>query len=151
MNQLRSSKCEFLKKTGYTLVSYRSPDVKGDFTMGENSIVMDEATIQPRVKIGNNVFVWGDAMIGHHSVIEDNCWLTSGCMVGGATRIGNGSFVGLGAMVGHGVTVGEKCMLGAGSLAIKDLPAGTVTIAPHTEAHRLNSDQFVRMSTCFRL
>ena len=90
-------------------------------------------------------------MIGHHAIIEDNCWLTSGCLIGGITTIGKGTFVGLGAMIGHGVVIGEKCMLGAGTLATKDLPPGTVTIAPNTESHRLNSDQFIRMSTCFRI
>lgn len=151
MNQLRVSKCDHFKKLGFSFAKYRSPYVKGEFTIGDNSIVMDETTVQPRATIGSNVFVWGGSMIGHHAIIDDNCWLTSGCLIGGATSIGQSSFVGLGAMVGHGVAIGERCMLGAGTLATKDLPAGTVTIAPNTPTHRLNSDQFIRMSTCFRV
>ena len=151
MNQLRTSKYEYFKKLGYSFASYISPLVKGNFTIGENTIVMDHSMIQPCVNFGNNVFVWGGAMVGHHAIIEDNCWLTGGCQVGGIAKIGQSTFLGLGAIVGHEILVGEKCMLGAGTLTCKSIKSGTVLIAPNTEPHRLNSDQFTRMSTCFRV
>lgn len=150
MNNLRTMKLEYLKNLGYSFASYISPYVKGNYSIGENSIVMDYAMIQPCVTIGNNVFVWGGAMIGHHATIDDNVWLTGGCMIGGVTKIGKNTFVGLGAIVGHEVQVGEKCMLGASSLITKSIGDGIVLVAPSTEPHRLNSDQFTRMSTCFR-
>ncbi len=151
MNQLRTSKYNYFKTLGFSFANYVSPNVLGNFTVGENSIIMDGTIIQPCAKFGNNVFVWGGAMIGHHSTIEDNCWLTGGCLIGGITQIGQSTFVGLGAMVGHEVVIGEKCMLGAGTLTCKSIKSGTVLIAPNTEPHRLNSDQFTRMSTCFRV
>jgi sugar O-acyltransferase (sialic acid O-acetyltransferase NeuD family) len=150
INELRASKYDYFKRLGYSFASYVSPFVKGNFTIGENTVVMDHAMIQPCVTIGNDVFVWGGSMVGHHAVIEDHCWLTGGCMVGGAARIGTRSFVGLGAIVGQEVHVGEKCMLGASTLTTKNIGSGTVLITPPTEPHRLNSDQFTRMSACFR-
>ncbi|PJA06099.1 MAG: hypothetical protein COX71_03320 [Flavobacteriales bacterium CG_4_10_14_0_2_um_filter_35_18] len=150
MNQLRSSKYDYFKENGYSCASYISPLVKGNFTIGENTIIMDGAMIQPCATFRNNVFVWGGAMVGHHAVVEDHCWLTGGCLVGGVTRIGKNTFVGLGAIVGHEVIVGEKCMLGAATLTIKSIGDGVVLIEAHTEPHRLNSDQFIRMSSCFR-
>jgi len=150
MNQLRASKYEYFKNLGYSFASYVSPFVKGNYTFGENTIIMDGAMIQPCAKFGNNVFVWGGSMIGHHAVIEDHCWLTGGCLIGGITSVGQNTFVGLGAMVGHEIKIGEKCMLGAGILTCKSIAAGTVLVAPNTEPHRLNSDQFTRMSTCFK-
>jgi len=151
MNQLRTSKYEYLKKRGFSFAKYVSPNVNGNFTIGVNSIVMDGAIIQPCAKFGNNVFVWGGAMVGHHAIIEDNCWLTGGCLIGGISKIGQSTFVGLGAMVGHEIIIGEKCMLGAGTLTCKSISDGSVLIAPNTEPHRLNSDQFTRMSSCFRV
>jgi sugar O-acyltransferase (sialic acid O-acetyltransferase NeuD family) len=150
MNNFRTSKFEFFKSLGYSFANYSSPFVRGNFTIGENSIVMDLAIIQPNVIIRNNVFVWSGAMIGHHAIIDDNCWLTGGCLVGGASTIGKGSFLGLGAMVGHEIQIGEKCMLGAGSLTTKSIGNGVVLITPATEPHRLNSEQFTKMSTCFK-
>lgn len=151
MNQLRTSKYQYFKNLGFTFASYISPAVKGNFPIGENTIVMDGAVIQPCAKFGNNVFVWGGTMVGHHAIVGDNCWLTGGCLIGGITRIGQSTFVGLGTIVGHEVEIGEKCMLGAGTLLCKSIPAGTVLVEPNTEPHRLNSDQFTRMSTCFRI
>lgn len=150
INQLRTAKYEYFKQNGYSFASYVSPLVIGNFSVGENTIIMDNSMIQPCVTFGNNVFVWSGAMVGHHAVIEDNCWLTGGCMIGGLTKVGRNTFVGLGAMAGHEVNIGEKCMLGAATLTTKSIGDGVVLIAPPTEPHRLNSDQFTRMSSCFR-
>lgn len=150
INQLRTQKYEYFKQAGYKFASYISPFANGNFTIGENTIIMDSSMIQPCVKFGNNVFVWGGAMVGHHSIIEDNCWLTGGCLIGGSVNMGQGCFIGMGAMLGQEVKVGEKCMIGAGTLTIKNIGDKVVVIAPQTEIHRLNSDQFTRMSSCFR-
>lgn len=150
VNSLRTQKYNYFKDAGYKFASYKSPYVNGNFTFGENTIIMDNAIVQPNVKFGNNVFVWGGAMIGHHSVINDNCWLTGGCLIGGSVNMGQGCFIGMGAMLGQEVVAGEKCMIGAGTLTIKNIGDKVVIIAPPTELHRLNSDQFTRMSSCFR-
>ncbi len=150
MNQLRTSKFDYFKQNGYSLASYVGPFIKGNFSFGENTIIMDHAMIQPCVSLGDNVFVWGGTMIGHHATIENHCWLTGGCMIGGSAKIGKSTFIGLAAVVGHEVQVGEKCMLGACTLTTKSIGNGVVLITAPTESHRLNSDQFMRMSTCFR-
>ncbi|MEA3642768.1 MAG: hypothetical protein VBE63_22925 [Lamprobacter sp.] len=151
INQLRADKVAWARAQGYRLAKYRSPHVLGDYSLGENSIVMDGAAIQPAVTLGDDVFVWGGAMIGHHTHIGDHCWLTGGCAIGGASSLGAGTFVGLNATIGHEIALGERCLLGAHTLTSKPLPAGTVVIAPDTETHRLNVDQFSRLSACFRL
>ena len=151
INQLRSSKFDFFKNKGYDFASYISPNVTGDFTIGENSIVMDNTTIQPCVKIGNNVLVWGGALIGHHAIIQDHCWLTGGCLVGGIVTLGKRTFVGLGAVLGNEIVVGTDCMIGASTLSTTNIKEGTVLLVGPTEAHRLNSAQFSRMSACFKM
>lgn len=151
INQLRTLKYDYFKNLGYSFASYISPYVKGDFTIGENSIIMDNAVVQPCVSFGNNVFVWGGAMIGHHAVINDHCWLTGGCQIGGVVNLGDGTFIGLGAVIGNEVKVGKKCMLGASTLTTKNIEDKTVVMVGPTEKHRLNSDQFTRMSSCFRV
>ena len=151
MNKLRSDKFTYFKENGYQFASYKSPYVQGDFTLGENTIIMDGAMIQPVVTFGDNVFVWGGAMVGHHAVIKNHCWLTGGCLIGGAVILGESSFIGMGAIVGQEVITGIECMLGAGSLTIKNIVDKTVVIEQQTEIHRLNSTQFTRMSSCFRV
>ena len=87
INKLRTTKYEYFKQLGYSFASYVSPYVKGNFTIGENTIIMDNAIVQPCVKFGDNVFVWGGAMVGHHVIIENNCWLTGGCLIGGISKL----------------------------------------------------------------
>jgi sugar O-acyltransferase (sialic acid O-acetyltransferase NeuD family) len=151
MNKLRSEKYTYLKNLGYQFASYRSPYIQGDFSIGENSIIMDGAVIQPLAQFANNVFVWGGAIVGHHAVIQDNCWLTGGCQIGGSVNLGEGTFVGMGAMVGQEVKTGVECMLGAGTLTIRSIGDKAVVVEQQTDIHRLNSQQFTRMSSCFRV
>ena len=104
------------------------------------------AIIHPCVQLGNNVFVWSGAMVGHHSVIEDNCWLTSCCNISGNVRIGTNTFLAVNATVGHSVTIGKNCFLGANSLITKHLEDDKVVIAESSKPLRLSSAQFLRMS-----
>jgi sugar O-acyltransferase (sialic acid O-acetyltransferase NeuD family) len=151
INKLRSEKYVYLKNVGYSFASYRSPNVPGEFSIGENTIIMDGAAIQPFAQFANNVFVWGGAMIGHHAIIHDNCWLTGGCQIGGSVNLGEGTFVGMGAIIGQEVKTGVECMIGAGTLIIRSIGDMAVVVEQQTEIHRLNSQQFTRMSSCFRV
>ena len=151
MNGFRADKVKWARTQGYGLVSYRSPNVPGDYNLGENSIVMDGSVIQPRVSLGHNVFVWGGSMIGHHTVIGDHCWLTGGCAIGGLVSMGERCFVGLNATVGHEISIGNQCMLGANTLVNRSIGDEVVLVDRDTEPHRLNSAQFARMSQCFQL
>jgi sugar O-acyltransferase (sialic acid O-acetyltransferase NeuD family) len=149
INSLRMSKYEHLKNLGYSFATYISPYVKGNFTFGENTIIMDNAVIQPCAKFGNNVFVWGGAMVGHHADIKDHCWLTGGCLIGGITIVDEATFIGLGAAIGNEIIIGKKCMIGAQTLVTKSVADKIVLIKEPTQPHRLNADQFIRMSACF--
>lgn len=151
MNKLRGEKYAYLKNLGYAFASYCSPYVQGDFSIGANTIIMDGAVVQPLAQFANNVFVWGGAMVGHHAKIQDNCWLTGGCLIGGSVDLGEGSFVGMGAILGQEVKTGAECMFGAGTLTTRSLGNNAVVVAEQTEIHRLNSQQFTRMSSCFRM
>jgi sugar O-acyltransferase (sialic acid O-acetyltransferase NeuD family) len=151
VNSLRANKYKYFKELGYSFASYKSPYVFGEYSIGENTIVMDSAVIQPLASFGNNVFVWGGAMVGHHATIQDGCWLSGGCLIGGSVNLGRSSFVGMGAIVGQEVKTGVECMLGAGSLTIRSIGDKAVVVKEQTEIHRLNSEQFTRMSSCFNV
>lgn len=150
LNGLRKMKCSEGGAKGYTLASYVSPYVYGDFTIGANSLLLDGAVVQPKAKIGNNVFVWGGAMIGHHAAIQDHCWVTGSANVGGLSTIGEECFLGLNATIGHGVEVGVRCLIGANTLITKPVASESVIVTSDTVTHRLKVDQFLRLTSCFR-
>lgn len=148
LNKLRETKCNEAKEKGYQLVSVISPlcNIPSDVTIGWNCFVMPPSIIHPCVQIKNNVFIFSGAMVAHHSIIEDHCWLTSCCNISGNVHIGVNTFVAVNATVGHSVKIGKKCFLGANSLVTKDLEDEKVVIAESSKPIRLNSSQFLKLS-----
>jgi sugar O-acyltransferase (sialic acid O-acetyltransferase NeuD family) len=149
MNQLREKKCNEALQKGYKLVSIISPmaNVPSNVINGYNCFVMSPAIIHPCVELGNNVFVWSGAMVGHHSKIGDNVWLTSCSNIGGNVNAGNNSFFAVNATVGHSVNIGKDCFLGANTLVTKELLDGQVVISESNKPIKLNSKQFLRLSS----
>jgi UDP-3-O-[3-hydroxymyristoyl] glucosamine N-acyltransferase len=107
---------------------------------------MNQVLIHPRVQLGNNVFVWSGAMIGHHSTIGDNCWLTSCANISGVVTVGKNCFFAVNATVAHGIKIEDECFIGANALVTKCTNPGEVYLAESTKAFRLSSRQFLRMS-----
>ncbi len=148
LNRVRENKCREAMVKGYSLVSVISPlcNIPVNVVLGWNCFVMPPAIVHPCVEIKNNVFVWSGAMVAHHSVIEDNCWLTSCCNISGNVLLGANTFMAINATIGHSVHVGKNCFLGANTLVIKNLEDDKVVIAESNKPLRLTSSQFLRMS-----
>ena len=148
LNRVRASKYHAAKQKGYNLVSYVSSksNIIGNITCGDNCLILENQVIQPYVKIGNNVWIWGGVLVGHHSVIGDHCWLTSEASIGGHAVIGPYCFLGMNATVGHMVTVGQESFIGACTLVTKNVREKSVYITKDTEAYRLESDQFLAIT-----
>jgi sugar O-acyltransferase (sialic acid O-acetyltransferase NeuD family) len=149
LNAVRARKCREAKTKGYTLISYVSPrcDHGPWLELGENCLILDGVGIQPGVRIGNNVSLWNNALIGHHSIIQDDCWIAAGATLGGSVTLGERSFVGLNATLGGEISIGADCFLGGGSLVLKSAAPRSVFIARGTDKFRLQSDEFLRMTT----
>ena len=89
MNDLRSKKVAEAKLKGFKIASYISSKATtfSDFSCGENCFILEDNTIQPFVKIGNNVTLWSGNHIGHHSVIQSNCFISSHVVVSGGLML----------------------------------------------------------------
>ena len=86
-------------------------------------------------------------MIGHHSKISDNCWLTSSCNIGGNVEMGQNCFVAMNATVSHSIRIGNQCFLGANTLVTKDMEGEKVVISESSKPIKLNSSQFLKFSS----
>ena len=123
LNRARRRLYQTCKALGYPCASYISSHAFfwKNAEIGENSFIFEDNTVQYHVKIGNNVILWSGNHIGHRSVIEDDCWITSHCVISGFCRIGRGSFLGVNATLGDNVTLGEDTVFGAGAITVKRL------------------------------
>ena len=89
LNIIRETKYNQAKLKGYKLVSYiSSKSVYWRFNYGDNCFILENQTIQPTVKIQNNVMIWSGNHLGHGSLIMDNSYLSSHICISGHTVIG---------------------------------------------------------------
>lgn len=146
LNRSRTRLFHICKEKGYRCASYISSRafVWHNVKVGENSFIFEDNTLQYHVTIGNNVVLWSGNHIGHRTVIEDNCWLTSHDVISGFCRIGKNSFIGVNATVGDEVTLGEDTVFGAGAVTVKSLPdkGGVYVGNPARKLNRTAYEQF---------
>lgn len=148
LNRLRERLFAATKGKGYRLASFvssRSWPREG-LVCGENCFVADGVSVEPGAALGNDVALWSNVVIGHHSKIGDHAWLAAGTVVGGSCEIGTRSFLALNVTVGNEVIVGEDSLLGARTLVTKSLAPKTVVIERDSEPFRLDSEHFLKIS-----
>ena len=141
MNKIRAEKYCKAKALGYELVSYISSKCSflTEYPIGENCFILEDNTVQPFVKIGNNVTLWSGNHIGHHSTIHDHCFIASHVVISGGVEIGESCFIGVNATLRDHIKVGEKCVIGAGALLLADAEPEGVYIGQATERAKVPS------------
>lgn len=143
MNKLREEKYQQAKANGYELVSYVSSRCSflTDYPVGDNCFVLEDNTIQPFVKIGNNVTLWSGNHIGHDAVIEDHCFLASHIVVSGYVRIKRNCFIGVNATLRNSITIAAETLIGAGAVIMKDTVEKGVYLPQRAELFNKKSDE----------
>lgn len=141
LNALRKERYLKAREMGYRMASYVSSraSVLTDEPIGENCFILEDNTIQPFVRIGNNVTLWSGNHIGHHSVIHDHCFLASHIVVSGGVEIGEHCFIGVNATLRDHIRIGERCVIGAAAVMLADAEAEGVYMATATERSRVPS------------
>lgn len=121
MNRLRESIYNDIKAKGYELISYISSKATICHNeIGDNCFILEDNTIQPFTKIGNNVVLWSGNHIGHHSEIEDHVTLTSHVVISGHCLIKKYSVLGVNAAIRDGITIAEATFVGMSASVTKD-------------------------------
>ena len=135
LNRLRQAKFEQAKAAGYHLPSYVcSKSVTWpDLEMGENCFILENQTIQPTVKLGDNVMLWSGTHIGHGTHIGSHTYFASHIVVSGHCRIGQRCFFGVNATLRDFLKVGDEAFIAMDASLTKDVEAGAVVLgAPAT-------------------
>jgi sugar O-acyltransferase (sialic acid O-acetyltransferase NeuD family) len=147
LNRVRTRLYQVVKSQGYTCISYVSSRafVWRNVTIGENCFIFENNTLQPFVKIGDNVVLWSGNHIGHNTIIRENCFIASHVTVSGFCEIGANCFLGVNSTIINNVAVARDCFVGAGALIQKDTEEGKVYQASATEASRVGSLRLFRI------
>ena len=147
-NLIRKIKFNEFKKKGYKFAKYISTksNLSYDMNLGENSAILENQSIQPFVKILNNVFVWSGTVIGHNSIIKSHSWITSGSNIGGNCKIGEQCFLGLNSTIVNMVNISSNCFIGANSLVSKNILKNRVLIEHDTPLSNMDIENFYRLT-----
>jgi acyl-[acyl carrier protein]--UDP-N-acetylglucosamine O-acyltransferase len=140
---VRAEKYFQAKAMGYSLASYVSSHCTylSKNSPGDNCFILEDNTIQPFVKIGNNVTLWSGNHIGHDSVIDDHCFLASHIVVSGHVHIGSYCFLGVNATLRNSIVIAPNTLIGAGALIMKDTAEKDVYVPRRTELFPKKSDE----------
>jgi sugar O-acyltransferase (sialic acid O-acetyltransferase NeuD family) len=149
LNRVRARLVQAVKTQGYSLASYVSPRafVWRNVEMGEHCFVFEHNTLQPFVRLGSNVVLWSGNHVGHHTIVRDNCFVSSHVVISGFCDIGENSFLGVNAAVANNVVVGRDNWLGPGTSIMKDTPAGALFRTEHPEPSRVSAPRFFRIDS----
>ena len=131
-------------------------------TIGKDCYIVASAEVIGKVKMGDNVSVWfnavirgdvNDIVIGNRSNVQDlalihvsgpnpaiigeNVTIGHGAMVHGC-RIGNNCLIGMGAIVLDGAEIGDNCIVAAGTVVSpgKKFPEGSMILGIPARATR---------------
>jgi sugar O-acyltransferase (sialic acid O-acetyltransferase NeuD family) len=138
MNTLRKKIYEEGKTKGYEFISYISSKATVcDNEIGENCFILEDNTLQPFTKIGNNVVMWSGNHIGHHGIIEDHVFFTSHVVLSGHCHVKERAWFGVNSTIRDYITIGEGSLIGMGALITKDTePNGLYIGAPAKKQER---------------
>jgi len=124
LNRLRTRLSAEAKAKGFKLASYVSSRafVWRNVRIGEHCFIFEDNTVQPFVRLGYNVVLWSGNHIGHHSVIKDNCFVSSHVVVSGFVEVEENCFLGVNSTIVNNVKIGKDCWLGPNVTIVKDAP-----------------------------
>jgi sugar O-acyltransferase (sialic acid O-acetyltransferase NeuD family) len=142
MNRVRAEKYARARELGYALATYVSSRCSylTDSPPGDNCFILEDNTVQPFVRIGNDVTLWSGNHIGHDSVIDDHTFVTSHVVVSGNVRIGSYCFLGVNSTLRNSIVVAPETLVGAGAAIMKDTKPKGVYLAPRAELFDKTSD-----------
>lgn len=146
LNRSREAMFQRLKDMGYAVETYVHPQamVHTALPLGEGSIVLPGAVLEPQARVGANATIWCNVTVAHHAAVGDNCWIAAGTVLAGQASVGRNSFVGVNATVVNQVKVGELNIVGAAALISRDTKPNTVHLARSAEPFRYSAEDYVK-------
>jgi len=129
LNKFRERIYSIGKQKGYKFYTYISSK-SNVFTeqIGENCFILEDNTIQPFTKIGDNCILWSGNHIGHHSTIENHVFITSHVVICGMCLIKNYCYLGVNSSIKDNITLEEGTVIGMSASVVKNTESNSIYI-----------------------
>lgn len=127
-NPARRAVAAWLAAQGFGFAAARHPGahIARDVRLGEGTVVMAGAVINPDSEAGLHCIVNTAASVDHDCRLGDGVHLAPGARLCGGVTVGAWAFIGAGAVVVPGRQIGADAIIAAGAVVLADVPAGAV-------------------------
>jgi sugar O-acyltransferase (sialic acid O-acetyltransferase NeuD family) len=145
MNKVRQRVYLAGKAKGYRFVNYissRATVLTDD--IGENNFILEDNTIQPFQRIGDNNVLWSGNHIGHHGRIGSHVLFTSHVVLSGHCDVRDNCFFGVNATIRDGITLGEGTLVAMGASILKNTEPWSAWIGNPARKHAKTSLELYR-------
>ncbi|MER9581449.1 acetyltransferase [Mesorhizobium sp. M0276] len=131
LNEFRRDRHREGKARGYSFARFIHPSTHNMAdTVGENCFILENCTLQPFVRLGEGTIMWSGSHVGHHTIIEDFCFVSSLVGLASGVRIGTCSFIGGQVGIDNGVTIGTSSYIETRCMIRRDVPPDSVVRHP---------------------
>lgn len=102
-----------------------------DVEIGEGTVIMANAVVNPSVKIGKHCIINTGAIVEHDNILEDYVHLSPNVTLTGIVKVGKSTHIGAGSCTKQVINIASDCIIGAGSVIVKDITeSGTYVGVP---------------------
>jgi UDP-N-acetylglucosamine acyltransferase len=115
-------------------------EIGDNVTLGSGVRIIFALKEGESTKIGNDCYIWHNAVIGHDCQIGDNTVVGVGCNKSGMVHIGKWSYVAVGSTIAPRAIIGDYSMIGHGSNVRAD------AVVPNREIWVGNPAAFLKMN-----
>ena len=119
-NQTRKGIAERSNVNWHTAI-HPSAIIARDIMIGDGSVVMAGAIINPSVSIGRHCIINTATTIEHDNVLDDFVHISPNATLCGTVHIGSSSHIGAGTVITNNTSICEGCIVGAGAVVVNDL------------------------------
>lgn len=92
-----------------------------DTSIGEGTVIMANAVVNPCATIGKHCIINTAASIDHDNQIGDFTHISVGARLAGTVTVGQNVWVGIGATVSNNLTICDDCTVGAGAVVVRSI------------------------------
>ena len=144
LNKFREKIYNEGKNKGYKFYTYVSTKANVYTNeIGENCFILEDNTIQPYTKIGNNCILWSGNHIGHHSTIEDNVFITSHVVISGNCLIKKYCYLGVNSSLRDNLILEEGTVIGMSASVTKNTEGNSIYIGIPAKLHKKCDDSLI--------
>lgn len=145
---IRKKIAESIDVKWHTAVHPSAVISKFDTSIGEGTVIMANAVVNPSAKIGNHCIVNTSVVVEHDNVLKDYVHLSPNVTLAGIVTVGECTHIGAGASTRQLINIAPDCVIGVGSVIVKDITEkGVYAGVPARKISRRTYNESVGNST----